>query len=295
MKFAKDFRASAREALTGKWWDAVVAGILASILGAASPTATSGFSFSFNFNLDSDSTGIPSEPFEEFFTPESLAIFAGILGVALVIGLVVGMAFFVLGSIVLPGYSKFNLDLIDGKKPQISSLFDYFRHWKKAVAANLLRAVYTFLWSLLFIIPGIIASYNYAMVPYIVAEDPDVSPKEALFRSKAMMYGNRWRLFCLEISFIGWAFLVVLTCGIGGLWLMPYQQASYADFYREISGTRPVIEVPLEIIDDAPVEATTVYDAPVEEDTAEKAAVEEATEEATVTETPAEESDGETV
>ena len=269
MKFAKDFRASAREALTGKWWDAVVAGILASILGAASPTATSGFSI--NFNFDFDSAEVPLGPIEEIFTPENLVIIAGVLAAAFAAGLVIGTAFFILGSIILPGYSKFNLDLIDGKKPQISSLFDYFRHWKKAVAANLLRAVLTFLWSLLFIIPGIIASYSYAMVPYIVAEDPDVSPKEALDRSKAMMYGNRWRLFCLEISFIGWAFLVVLTCGIGGLWLMPYQQASYADFYREISGTRPVIEVPLEIIDEAPeTEETPAEEIPTEEASAEE-------------------------
>ena len=263
MKFAKDFRASAREALTGKWWDAVIAGILASILGVASRTASPGFSF--NFNFDFDSTEVPSGPIEEIFTPENLAVIAGIFAVAFAAGLVIGIAFFILGSIILPGYSKFNLDLIDGKRPQISSLFDYFRHWKKAIAANLLRAVYTFLWSLLFIIPGIIASYNYAMVPYIVAEDPNVSPKEALDRSKAMMYGNRWRLFCLEWSFFGWACLATLTCGIGGLWLMPYQQASYADFYREISGTRPVIDIPVEIVDDAPVEDAPIIETMSEE------------------------------
>ena len=89
------------------------------------------------------------------------------------------------------------------------------------------------------------------MVPYILAEDPTIAPKEALEKSKQMMYGNRWRLFCLEISFIGWALLAGLTCGIGGLWLTPYQQAAFADFYREISDTRPEPEIEIEVVEEA--------------------------------------------
>ena len=79
------------------------------------------------------------------------------------------------------------------------------------------------------------------MTPYILADNPDLSPSEALKMSKEMMRGNKWRLFCLGFSFIGWQLLCGLTLGIGYLWLNPYMAAAHADFYREISGTRPVI------------------------------------------------------
>ena len=110
------------------------------------------------------------------------------------------------------------------------------------VLANLLRSLYIFLWSLLCFIPGIIASYTYAMVPYILAENPELTPKEACERSKQLMDGNRLRLFCLTFSFIGWSFLCALTCGIGYIVLTPYIEAAVADFYREISDTRPIPE-----------------------------------------------------
>ena len=93
------------------------------------------------------------------------------------------------------------------------------------------------LWSLLLIIPGIIAGYSYAMTGYILAENPELTASEAIARSKEMMAGNRFRLFCLHFSFIGWEILCTLTLGIGNLWLRPYKQAAEAAFYREISGT----------------------------------------------------------
>ena len=100
----------------------------------------------------------------------------------------------------------------------------------------LLQAVYIFLWTLLLIIPGIMASYSYAMTGYILAEHPELTAGEAIAQSKAMMAGNRWRLFCLQFSFIGWDILCALTLGIGNLALRPYEMAAIAAFYREISG-----------------------------------------------------------
>ena len=154
------------------------------------------------------------------------------------VSLVFGIAMFILGSIINVGYSAFNLDLVDRRNAELGTLFSYFKNWKVCVLANLLQTVYILLWSLLLIIPGIIATYSYAMTPYILAENPNLSPKEALDRSKQMMIGNKWRLFCLDISFIGWTLLCILTLGIGTLWLNPYMNAARADFYREISGTR---------------------------------------------------------
>ena len=96
--------------------------------------------------------------------------------------------------------------------------------------------LYIFLWTLLFIIPGIIASYSYSMTHYIMAENPEYGVNEAIAASKEMMRGNRWRLFCLRFSFIGWSILCIFTLGIGYLWLNPYMEAANAAFYKEISG-----------------------------------------------------------
>ncbi|MBR3600970.1 MAG: DUF975 family protein [Lachnospiraceae bacterium] len=87
------------------------------------------------------------------------------------------------------------------------------------------------------IIPGIIASLSYVMTNYILAENPEMSASETINLSKQMIGGNKWRLFCLRLSFIGWDILCGFMLGIGYLWLNPYKQAAEAAFYREISGT----------------------------------------------------------
>ena len=142
-----------------------------------------------------------------------------------------------LGSVIGLGYAKFHLNLIDGKNAEYANLFSYFSHWKNAVDARFMKGLYTFLWSLLLIIPGIVASYSYAMVEFLQAEDPSLSGQEALAKSTELMRGNRWRLFCMEFSFIGWQLLSALVWGIGELWINPYMGSAKAAFYREISDT----------------------------------------------------------
>jgi uncharacterized membrane protein len=85
-----------------------------------------------------------------------------------------------------------------------------------------------------------IAYYRYAMSDYILAENPEMSPSDALAESKRMMHGNKWRLFCLELSFIGWGILCLCTCGIGFLWLSPYMFQAEAAMYHEISGREAI-------------------------------------------------------
>ena len=135
------------------------------------------------------------------------------------------------------GLCKFNLGLVDKKNPQFTDLFSCFDRFGAGFCVQFLRGLFTFLWSLLFVIPGIIASYRYAMAAYILAEHPDMTASEAINASKQMMVGNKWRLFCLEFSFIGWDILCLFTLGLGALVLNPYKEADYAAFYREVSGT----------------------------------------------------------
>ena len=246
MKCASDFRKIARDSLTDRWGVAVLAGLVASLLGGG---GSSIFNFNFNFTGGGGSSESSanyadldlSAAMEELL-PTIGGFLIGFIGIALLVTLVFSAAFFVLSSVISTGYAKFNLELLNRQeKPAIERLFSYFSHWKTLTIANLLRSVYIFLWSLLFIIPGIFATYSYAMTSYILAENPEISASEAIARSKEMMEGSRWRLFCLEISFFGWAMLCAFTCGIGFLWLTPYEQAAKAAFYREVSGTEYVL------------------------------------------------------
>lgn len=90
------------------------------------------------------------------------------------------------------------------------------------------------LWFLLFIVPGFIMCFAYAMTPFILNDHPELSAWEASRRSEEMMRGHKWRLFCLELSFIGWYLLAILTFGIGLLWLIPYVTTSLAAFYNDL-------------------------------------------------------------
>ena len=117
------------------------------------------------------------------------------------------------------------------------SLKDYVHK----MSTTALRFAYIFLWSLLFIVPGIIKAYSYAMVPYILEDRPELSAEETILLSMKMMEGHRWQLFCLHLSFIGWAFLCIFTLGIGYLFLKPYVLTAQADFYEDLKASIPVI------------------------------------------------------
>lgn len=242
----KSIRERARNALKGNWGTAIIAALVASVFGA---DGGGGVNLNFNFE-ESDFESLQGTEFEnlgeqielllEQHGTAILTFFAGFL----TFGLIMSAVMFCLGSIVSIGYQKFNLDLIDGKMSGVGTLFTYFKHWKNAILTNLLSTLYIFLWSLLCVIPGIIAGYKYAMVPFILAENPDLRPQEALDRSADMMNGHKMELFCLYFSFIGWHLLCILSCGIGYIWLTPYINASVADFYREVSGTRYISTEP---------------------------------------------------
>jgi uncharacterized membrane protein len=101
-----------------------------------------------------------------------------------------------------------------------------------------MQSLLIFLWSLLFVIPGIVKSYSYALVYYIKAENPEMDWRQCLSGSEIMMKGNKWRLFKLHFSFIGWMFLSLFTLGIGSLWVNAYMQVSTAVLYEEIKRER---------------------------------------------------------
>lgn len=155
---------------------------------------------------------------------------SGILGIIPGLNLIAIIACVIL----VAGFDVALLNLLrTGEAIEVGCLFDFFKESRLWVTI-LLMYVYTFLWSLLFIIPGIIKGYSYAMTPYILKDNPNMENNAAIEMSMAMMNGFKWRLFCLDLSFIGWAFLCVLTLGIGYLWLVPYMQTARAAFYEDV-------------------------------------------------------------
>lgn len=117
----------------------------------------------------------------------------------------------------------------------LENLFDGFRggRYTRVFCALFLVHLFTFLWTLLLIIPGIMKAFSYALTPYILLDEPELTARQAITRSCEIMQGRRWKLFCLSLSFIGWGILSLLTFGIGFLWLAPYMNASIAAFYED--------------------------------------------------------------
>ena len=117
----------------------------------------------------------------------------------------------------------------------LENLFDGFRggRYTRVFCALFLVNLFTILWTLLLIIPGIMKAFSYALTPYILLDEPELTARQAITRSCEIMQGRRWKLFCLSLSFIGWGILSLLTFGIGFLWLAPYMNASIAAFYED--------------------------------------------------------------
>lgn len=219
MKF-REIKADARESLKGNWLIAIIASFIAGTFSASgSGSASTGAE-----EVDFSALGQLSST--ELIT--TLAVFGGFI----LLGLVISVF---LTSLISVGYAQFNLDLIDGVKPRIVTMFSKGKQVWTAICANILVFIRVLLGTILFVVPGIIASYKYAMVNYVIAENPGITAREALEMSKEMMKGNKLRFFFFGLSFFGWALVVVLTLGIAGIWVGPYMQASFAKFYREIA------------------------------------------------------------
>ena len=109
-----------------------------------------------------------------------------------------------------------------------------FRWPFRTAALGFLRKLFVFLWSLLLVVPGVFAAYSYRMAFFLLADHPDWSPWKAIVESKRLMYGHRWRLFCLDISFFGWFLLVGVTGGIAGIFVIPYHATASAAFYEDL-------------------------------------------------------------
>lgn len=243
---AKEYRAVAREKLSGHWGEAVLTAFVAALLGGIAVDTTV-----LSADIDINELMENAEKFGVNFSLEQITetmnippIILTIFGIITTIASIWGIATFILGGPTRAGYCQYNIDLQKGES-KFSNLFIHYDIFVKAFLTDILMTIFIVLQFLLLIVPGIIATFAYQMTFYILADHPEMDPIDAIKASRKMMKGHKWQLFCLQLSFIGWAILSAFTMGIGGLFLTPYSEAATAAFYKEISKEEtPVVPIP---------------------------------------------------
>ena len=215
---ASDYRTIAREKLAGNWKTAVIVALIAWFLGGLIVTSN----VNLEFKIDEETT--VNVPTIQYWFLNTLRI-----------STIMFLVNFIIGGVIRQGYAVYLLKQHDGKNAEINDLFSQFHRFGDGFCLKLLEGLYIALWTLLLIIPGIIATFKYAMAPFIMAENPEMTASEAITASKQLMEGHKWELFCLNFSFIGWELLGTITFGIGALFVTPYMNAAYAAFYRELT------------------------------------------------------------
>lgn len=196
-----------------------------------------------DYDVDIDDDIMTIMPYDDAKNSEAWGIAGAAIAVIVLIAIViwlVGMTFaltvkaFLINPIIL-GCKAFFLRSYD-RPCDLKLLGDGFRkQYIKNVGTMILRDIFTILWTLLFIVPGIIKAYEYRMIPYLIIENPNMSYKEAFAKSKEMMMGNKWEAFVFDLSFLGWFLLNMLTCGILGIFYVnPYYYAADANLFRAI-------------------------------------------------------------
>lgn len=221
---ASDHRTNARAALKGNWGVAVLVCFLASLISGAGASINVDFSSNepVRFSLPEGA---------ELILEEYLGVAVSVIFMVAAVMMVVGL---ILGGVMQLGKAQYFLNLMDRREAQVGDLFGGFPRFGPAMIMYLLTNAAIIIGTLFLIVPGILATYGFALAPYILQEDPECTALEALERSWNMMRGHKWELFCLEFSFIGWAILAAFTLGVGGLFLNPYTEASKASFYRNL-------------------------------------------------------------
>ena len=148
----------------------------------------------------------------------------------------IGLVLFILALPLTWGYQTLFLGAVRGGEVTAKDMFEGYNKelFSRVLTTTLLYYVYVFLWSLLLLIPGCIKAYSYAMTPYILKDNPEMKNNAAIEESMRMMDGHKLELFLLDLSFIGWAILSILTCCIGFLWLTPYMNMARVNFYEDL-------------------------------------------------------------
>ena len=223
MKSNTDYKNAALAALKGNWGK----GVLATVIYMAVIYIAMGPYLHQTFQFQTTMTAVDTMSY-----PDLLAQMSKLYGY---MGLYYLVTIFVIAPLGVGFFNAFRQLLVAGDREIPANMYKIAtkNYWHK-VWGMFLMGLFIALWTLLFIIPGIVKMFSYAMTPFILEENPDLTANEAIDRSRAMMKGHKFDLFWLILSFIGWGILCVFTLGIGTLWLTPYMQTSIAAFYEDV-------------------------------------------------------------
>ncbi|MCR1809210.1 DUF975 family protein [Haploplasma modicum] len=171
----------------------------------------------------------------------------GLLIISLILGLSNFISLLLIGPAMV-GLACFYVNGFRKEKVRFEDLFEpATKNFINLLVMGLLKSIFLFLWTLLFIIPGLIKSYSYAMADYIALDNPKLEANDVITKSREMMDGNKLRLFLLHLSFIGWFLLGILTFGIGLIFLAPYIKAAETAFYLNLLGNNEEVVVEDEV------------------------------------------------
>ncbi len=234
-------KTAAKARVSQNRWMAVLVCLVAGFCGVISnSTVNFGSSFSSGFESGFNSGSVDTPSFGSgsdllWSDPDVWIILAIVLIASAVVTLVISAFGILVSNVISVGFHGWFLRYSRGENPEFGEMFSGFNHYKSAMLGMFLRGIYVFLWSLLLIIPGIIKSFSYALVPFILYENPSMSAKQAIAISETMTDGWKWELFKFDLSFIGWHFLNTLTCGLLGIFFVnPYIYTSFAMMYDNI-------------------------------------------------------------
>ena len=202
MNYTPDYKKAALNALKGNWVSALIVSLIVTVISGSYNTAD--VSFTQEYTLTSDQL---TAYFRHSNILPALTVFITIFSVLAVVMAIVSLA---VGGAFRLGQCIFNLNLIDNNRPRVDDLFSQLRRIGDGFVMKICMGFFIFLWALLFVIPGMIKALAYSMTPYIMAENPDIKPTQAMKMSEEAMKGKKMDLFVLKLSFFGWALLAGL-------------------------------------------------------------------------------------
>ena len=211
----------AKQIMKRNYWKMFVVTLIASILTGEKTTIIERVQDFTSNNLSYDSQPI-------FYSSNFELIFYSFISVASILGILYTIF---IGNVIVVGKNGYFIKNHD-ENPELGEIFKGFKgNYLNVVKIMFLMDLKTLLWLLLFIIPGFVKAYEYSMIPYLLAENPDLSADEAFSLSKQMTTGQKMNLFVLDLSFLGWYFLGFLCFGIGALFVKPYDVAAFTEVY----------------------------------------------------------------
>ena len=223
-----ELKSRGKQAFRANYWQSVAVSFVMAIFAGGTASAASNRVQSTTSEVTVEGAGV---------SPEQAAFLAAVvLGVIFTVGIVGSIVHALLANPIEVGGRRFFEKNANDPTTQFNTMFEGFQDYGRVLVTMLIRDVFILLWTLLLIIPGAMKAYSYRLVPYLVKDRPELSPMEVLAESEAMMRGNRWQAFVMDLSFLGWLLLGVVTLNLGNIfWTNPYMSATDAALYHELS------------------------------------------------------------